>query len=218
MFQHQENNNRGRCIRWAAVLAAFCFLLTAFPAFAEDAAGSENTDPQNNLLDNPDWENGTDGWEIVSGLEEMLADGKPAQRTDVYQELFLDGYPEGQVLAFSARIGLTSEDPAQELIRMSLSFYAADGNLLDYVSETEDQEGLFPHTVQAAIPAGAATARVTLSLLKRSVLNIINFADLSLVIAAQADGNILLYDPAVLPELCRKPFLAFGILRRDDDT
>ena len=142
-----------------------------------------------NLLVNPDWEDGLNGWEKIDSVEEECGDEKVALRSVVYQDINLTSEQEGAKVSFSGMICVNEGQPEQDQIRISLSFYSEDGKLISYDSRTETGYDLTYHEINMAVPLGAAYMKASISIRKYNGNNSFSFDDLSLTISQVSPGG-----------------------------
>lgn len=133
-----------------------------------------------NLLVNPDWENGIEGWTAKTVNEEAVFKGEQGLCSSVGQDVALDDTFEGQLLRLSGKIAVSSEDPTQERIDLGIVLLGEDETYI--YSQTEYEEGSEPayHEIFVTIPEGTACARVYLTIWKNSKDNQMYFSDLKL--------------------------------------
>lgn len=184
MFRNGFRSLSTHRMQIAGLITAFCILLLQIAAFA-----AENTGNRENLLVNPNWEDGTNGWTTMVDIEEKDDQGQPAQRSVAYQEIALSELQGGQKVSFGGYISVSDEDPDQISIQMSLSFYNSNGTILVMDSREESGSELAWHEINLAIPSEAAYMRASLSILKHSSINVFCFDDLSLTIVQTNPGG-----------------------------
>ena len=150
-----------------------CAALTVF-------AGEAVMPSQENLLVNPDWEDGIDGWEILANNQEMGLEDHTVICSILYQDVPVESYMEGKTVKLSGSTGTAPEDPTQEEILLSMMICAQDGSSLydEYVSEKEPE--LAFHEIIMDIPEEAAFIRVSLEIRKQTSENSFNFSSLCL--------------------------------------
>ena len=168
------------------LIVAMCLtVFTAVPAFADESREAVC----GNLQVNPEWEGGTDGWEVTVYNEESF-EGSGRFNTVISQDVPLDGLSLKQdyTLKLSASLAVAPEDETQEYIQMELSFLD-DSRQLTNISDTgpgtslvkyEHNSALTYHDIVVDIPEKAAYARVSLSIWKGSRLNPMYFENLCL--------------------------------------
>ena len=127
----------------------------------DDSAG------QRNLLVNPDWKDGTNGWKTEVNTDAAVGNGKNLLCTTAWQEISVDGFRAGQVLKLCGRISVAAEDTTQELVRIGIEFLSDDREVI--LSDYEEEAGTKAvyHEIKAQIPPDAATIRVVLSIFKQ---------------------------------------------------
>ena len=142
-----------------------------------------------NLLVNPNWDNGIKGWEKTDSLEEELEDGKTALRSTVYQDISLSSEQAGAKVSYGGWICVTNAHPNQDQIRISLAFFSSDGTLLSYDSRAEYGYELAYHEINMSIPSEAAYMRASISIRKYDGNNDFSFNDLTLTVSQVNPGG-----------------------------
>ena len=172
--------------------AVICLTMAA----AHTVYASQDTEPvliqdqQENLLVNPDWEDGLAGWEILADSQQEWFEDHDARHSIVYQDVPVTDYMTGKTFRLRGSIGLALEDPTQEAAILALEIRGTDGYVLDsqkddgsflyheFVQERQ-QEQVF-HEILMDVPEEAAFARVILEIVKEGRENSFNFSDLYL--------------------------------------
>jgi hypothetical protein len=151
-----------------ALTALMCLALVPVTALAATSG---------NLLTNPSFENGLDGWtspdgkwgtvESESGYEPQ--DGgyfawpteASQENTYIYQDVSLSGYNAGDSVIFSIMI-CNYDQPPHDMGRIELKYLDSSGKELKTYTQDQRNPDWNSNTIIAAIPGGAATARVVL--------------------------------------------------------
>ena len=152
----------------------------ADPAEAPQESSANQESVGTNLLVNPDWENGIEGWEIQAENETGTYQNQEKLFSSIRQDIPMERIPEAKSLRLAGDIALAPEDPSQVCIRLGMAFYDAAGTILDSRLEAEEGAELTRHEIQMDIPQGTASVRVLLEIWKDGTVNSFNFADLSL--------------------------------------
>ena len=155
---------------------------------AADDAGSRLPEDTQNLLVNPDWENGTDGWLILANSIKVGYDQDDCLTSIVCQDIPVDDFMYGKAVKLTGSIAVAAEDPTQEAIEISLVMYGSDGNrirdeygeLLYEEHMTAEDPVMTECGIIMEIPEEAASIRVLMQIWKQGDENIFNFSDLSL--------------------------------------
>lgn len=147
---------------------------------AEKQTGNENAD---NLLVNPNWEGGLNGWETIDSVEEEYEEEKTALRSIVYQDIDLTPDQEGTKISFGGWICVNENQSEQDQIRISLSFYKEDGTLLSYDSREEYGYDLVYHEINMSVPLGADYMKASISIRKYNGNNSFSFDGLNLTVS-----------------------------------
>ena len=173
-----------------------CVLFLQIPAFGSESA----TNGQTNLLVNPNWESGTEGWTSFAVDEPDIFHGETVQCSSIGQDISLEGFAVWQELKLSGNIAVAPEDPTQKAIEMILSICDAEGNVIQNVKQdgtvvsyqqSAKEESVTPtyHEIILQIPPGAAFARAVLTIYKQSTQNTMYFECLSLEIVEEEPDN-----------------------------
>ena len=156
-----------------------------FPSAAQDYV----EDPIN-LLVNPDWEDGMEGWEILASNHKVLFGDHEALCSIVYQDIPVEDYMYGNAVRLSGYIALASQDSTQEYMDLALMMGGFDGYVVDGFEEdgsftysdyeSADSTELIWHEITMDIPDEADFIRVSFEIRKQTDKNYYNFSDLSL--------------------------------------
>ena len=165
-----------------AVIIAVCLLCTGTLALCTGTlALAQDSGPADNLLVNPDWEDGLTGWDILADSHQEFYEDHDAMSSIVYQDVPVTDFMAGNGLKLSGRIGLAPEDPTQEAMILAMELCGSDGYVLDdvkddgsflyneYVKET--QQDLVYHEILMAVPEEASFVRVSLEIIKEGKEN-----------------------------------------------
>ena len=135
------------------LVLALCLTLAA-PALADSG----------NLIVNPDWEGGLDGW--IDGYNNDDLDGDGWLYSSAYQDISLAGYSAGQSVKLSGELWCPDVDPTIDWIAFALSFWDASNTTQIGETQVEFEHSTLStyHEIVAAIPQGAAYATVFLEL------------------------------------------------------
>ena len=143
-----------------------------------------------NLLVNPDWEDGLEGWSTAEMDEPDTFHGENILRSCVYQDVSLEGAAAGQNLILSGNIAAAPDDPTQLFIEMSLSICDENNEVIsDAAAEQESGREAAWHEIVLEIPPGASYARAALTIYKQSTINTMRFQQLCLKTSAAADAD-----------------------------
>ena len=203
-----------RTVRRIAALVLCLSMLAQLPAAAESYGTGYETSEGINLLDNPGWEKGTEGWDVTAYNESGEWEGTPLLHSVISQDVPLDTIADRQdlLLKYSGSIAVTAGDAAQRSIYLELSFYDSAGELIrtegDNFSDSENglsQTGadnsagscavyeyspsLTYHEIILDIPENAAYAKASLGIWKDSRQNQMYFEDLCLETVRKIDAG-----------------------------
>ncbi|MDO4562417.1 MAG: S-layer homology domain-containing protein [Clostridia bacterium] len=153
----------------SALLLVLTIVISAMTVFA--AATSEN------LLLNPSFEDGINGWispdgkwstvENESGYEPQDGSffawptGASRENTYIYQDIALSSYNIGNTVIFNIMVCNYDQAP-HDMGRIELLFLDAGGNTIKGYSQDQRNPDWNSQSIIATIPAGAVTARVVL--------------------------------------------------------
>ena len=169
------------------------------------------------LLVDLDVENNVEGWTVLAMDEPDFFQGESVLRSSICQDVSLEEVAEGQVLKLSGQMAVPPEDPSQMAVELGLSIYnadakiisgtAKDGAWIQYMrSEQEvEREPVF-HELFLDIPEGAAFARVSLTIYKKSTQNIFHCEELRLeettpeLASSEVSGTVLTLTNLNIPD------------------
>ncbi len=150
------------------LILTMCFLVFAFTVSAETS---------DNLLVNPSFEDGMNGWvspdgkwsTVESESEYEPRDGSyfawPSEayqeNTYIYQDVSLSGRNAGESIIFSLMVCNYDQSP-HDMGKVELQFLDASGNQIKTYSQEQRNPDWHNQTIIATIPAGAVTARAIL--------------------------------------------------------
>ena len=172
--------------------SVMCLVSTA--AFAADdfQNSGQNETGGMNLLVNPDWENGIEGWDILADSRQEVIEGRELLCSIIYQDVPVEDYMYGKAARLSGSIAVAPEDSTQEKIVLSMTICAQDGYVVDgtaddgsfiYDKYTEvNNTDLTEQEIVINIPDEAAFIRISMEIRKSGPENSFNFRDLKLEI------------------------------------
>ena len=153
------------------------------PVAQELASTESNSDYEaasENLLVNPNWENGLDGWEIQAENESGTYQGQMKLHSLVFQDIPIGDINVMQKLRLSGDIAVEPNDPTQVCIRMGMGIFDQNGSIIDSKVETEEGSEKAHHEIVMDIPGEATKIRVFLEIWKDSTDNSFNYENLVL--------------------------------------
>lgn len=153
-----------------SLILAFSLCLCLLPTSASAVTSS-------NLLVNPSFEDGLNGWvcpdgkwgtvEYESGYEPQDGSsfawptGASQENTCLYQDVSLSGYKAGDSVIFSILV-CNYDQPPHDMGRVELQFLDSSGKVLKSYTQDQRNPDWNQQTIIASIPAGTAAARVIL--------------------------------------------------------
>lgn len=142
-----------------------------------DGSSSSKTSKSGNLLTNPSFEDGLDGWEDPDGIWNNDPDTTGHDATDgnhfawpsdgasedtyIYQDVYVDSDAEGQTAVLSAMLSTFDQNPT-DLARLELIFLNSKGKVIDSYSKEQRAIEWAKFTISAEVPDGTTTIRVML--------------------------------------------------------
>ena len=115
--------------RTGTILLAMAMLLTMLTPgviFASETYEAVS----DNLLVNPDWVDGVDGWVIFADSQNDTFGDHDALYSVVYQDVPVDESMREKSVRLSGSIAISPEDPTQEIIQMGMYMCGADESFL----------------------------------------------------------------------------------------
>ena len=145
-----------------------------------------------NLLVNPDWDEGMSGWVVQADNANANHNGEIMKYFSAYQDVPLAEPVGGQKLILSAML---RREPYQKSIEMGLILCKSDGSHISELMESESGTEWTQHEIVTPVPSEASYARVSLTIWKENEDRIFGFRDLTFteiqtnVSTQQQDGS-----------------------------
>ncbi|MDR1728714.1 MAG: hypothetical protein LBT74_12455, partial [Acidobacteriota bacterium] len=149
-------------------------------AVVEDEEDEDEEFADGNLLVNPSFEDGMNGWTVPDGKWESVPyavnsdrykprDGKflswpkkaARENTFIYQDVPLRGYTAGDTVAMSVMV-CNYDQPPHDMGRVDLQFLDGSGNVVKSYTQDQRNPNWNLQSFVTPIPEGAATARLVL--------------------------------------------------------
>ena len=156
-------------------------IMMLLPGIAVHASETYEGIPDN-LLVNPDWEQGLEGWEILADNRKRDFGSHEAVYSVISQDVPVEEDMTGKAVKLSGSIAADPDDPTQESIYLVMSMCAGDGSIMVDDAVSEESAQLTYHEIIMDIPPEAAIVRISMEIRKQGTENGFNFNDLRLEI------------------------------------
>ena len=182
-----------------AMLLALTMCLSMF-AFTASAETSDN------LLVNPSFEDGMNGWIAPDGKWSTVEDESGYEPRDgsyfawpseayqentyIYQDVSLSGRNAGESIIFSLMVCNYDQSP-HDMGKVELQFLDASGNQIKTYSQEQRNPDWHNQVIIATIPAGAVTARVVLWAIWYVGVDVDAYYDMASVVATTEKYNMV---------------------------
>ncbi len=171
--------------QWDPDLSEDVYVFTPWSETVTYGNFSKDYENIDNLLENPDFENGLKGWKdpdkvwgpevdetgylaqhgrfytwgkLSSNIEE---DKNGIARTRIYQDVSLEGYKADETVVFNTLLCNYDQAP-HDMGKVTLTFLDKDGKSIESYSQSQRNPNWNSQTIICSIPEGAAKVRVSL--------------------------------------------------------